>query len=1152
MSRSLDIFNEKLSEYKRKYEELYRPPYPEEFIVPDDIAAVNEMITQYQQMTGSFVSRMPVPMDLDIKETLAREYNSRISAHEAAKQQVNQEYENKVNALIVAHDNQVATATAKAAAGVQPLIDKHNELMSYKDKIEDLCKRYGISPSDIQVSTDITAEEYDALLTAAISGCKEMLHKKEAKFNPLSLLYKPAEWSDKPVQQIIAITLFAILFHNFGGIIALTMFIAMYASTIGIYKKIDKLRIAESMMYTPDFDKFRKTDEIEAIADVDTTEAAASRDQKLEELENSNPVIELSKEMQDYASHVEEITTQKEEAEKWAKDTYQAIIMELKNRVEALTEKKADIISKMKKFGDTMLDESPKCYPSYKYVLGKLDDVIEQRVEFPKCSCNFNPNDPQMMPFLKLVLSNILLDIKEKKQQIIIYDANDLGKDFAEFVSAQGVTKDLIQIQTSGLSKIMDSLRETVTANIRLCGQRTLDEVNAEAEEKGMVTRDYTVLFLISGYEKFYEESANIALLKNCHNYGLRIYGYTDVKIDGVHSFDKAYDLPSIKKPLRYTYELGAKVTATFADAVSNSKDGAIDYFTSIQEKYIPREKWGTWSSNKGIDLNFGLADGDPSKGFPMVLGDANVHLLMAGQSGAGKSAAINQMLLSLICKYSPKELMLVMIDFKNVEFSTFTVPDPKSEGKLSIIPHAKIMAGTKDGEYALSIFDFLIQEMERRQKIFGAVNQKKLEDYNNLMREQGHPEECLPRILLLIDEFQVMFTEVERKIVDLIQDRIRSLAKLARAFGCHMWFTSQSMSGTMSNDVKANFSMRAALRCTREVSSEIIGNGAAGEIKAKFGYLYTNDSTGQDPTRNILWRVPFVSTKNILKTMNEAAELYKSQGMEGYHAPFYDEDQTHSDKELFQFYEDHKDDERVTNPHLFVLGMRTNFSLNNAPVNFYIERGDFENVIIGGMEDHDLLNMTRTIMDNIQAHGLKMIVSCADEDAHKLLEIDTRLQGGLLKWSYPSIDFADWVSDASPIVSTLNKRLAMSEPNYPPLAIILYNWDKYPGFGVAENTRAMNSFKEILRKGPTVDMHFYLIIRTKGEIAPSTYAMFKHKICCLIDEGTSLKILDSGKGNKLPNKGKFGIYKRGNEEVKFKVIQHTFGRKLADKELKL
>ena len=106
--------------------------------------------------------------------------------------------------------------------------------------------------------------------------------------------------------------------------------------------------------------------------------------------------------------------------------------------------------------------------------------------------------------------------------------------------------------------------------------------------------------------------------------------------------------------------------------------------------------------------------------------------------------------------------------------------------------------------------------------------------------------------------------------------------------------------------------------------------------------------------------------------------------------------------------------------------------------------------------------------------------------------------------------------------------------------------------FGVAENTRAMNSFKEILRKGPTVDMHFYLIIRTKGEIAPSTYAMFKHKICCLIDEGTSLKILDSGKGNKLPNKGKFGIYKRGNEEVKFKVIQHTFGRKLADKELKL
>lgn len=1153
MSLHRDYLQTKVDQYKQMHINAYESLLPATFELPDDIQSILDLERSYNALTSDAMSKEPLPFKCDIPEHIRAQFAPAVEKFESDMKQLNVTKTQRITDMQKLRESKIADATQRASAGVQPVINKHQELMSYKDKIETICAHYHISPTDMKISEDITQEEYVALLDAAIEGCRKMVKRKEAKFNPLSLLYKPIEWDNEPVKQIVAITAFCIVFRNFGGILALAFFIGMYASTIGVYKQLDKLKIAESMMYTPDFDKFMKRDEIEAIPELDTSDIEKDFKEQREALLKDDPNEGLSKALQEYNADLEFVSETIDVTVKEVKDSYDKMFDELQKRRTSIAEKKQELIDNMKKFGDDMLEEKPVAYPSYKYVLGKLNAVIEQRVEVPNQCYTFNSKATDMISFLKLMLCNAILDIKEKKQSVIIYDPQDLGKDFAEFLGQETRIKDLISVKTDKIGDILTELRAYVTTNIRKCGQRTLDDLNKEAEEKGMITTDYKLLVIMSGAGKSFEDENNVALLENCHKYGVHVWIYNEEPLPHTHFFKSPYDLPSIKAPLPYSFELGAHVTDTFARTVENSKDGAIDYITSIQEKYIPREKWGTWSTNKGIDLNFGLADGDPSKGYPMVLGDANVHLLMAGQSGAGKSAAINQMLLSLLCKYSPNELMLVMIDFKNVEFSTFTKPDPKSTGKLSIIPHARIMAGTKDGEYALSIFDFLIAEMERRQKVFGAVNQKKLEDYNNLMTEQGHPEKRLPRILLLIDEFQVMFTEVDRAIVDKIQDRIRSLAKLARAFGCHMWFTSQSMSGTMSNDVKANFSMRAALRCTKEVSSEIIGNGAAGEIKAKFGYLITNDSTGQDPTRNTTWRVPFVSTKKILAIMNESAQMYAEQGITGYCSDFYDEDQLHADTELFQFYEDNKENPGIQNPHLLVLGKRTNFSLNNAPVNFYLEKGDQNNIVIAAMEDHDLLNITRTLMDNCQAHGTKFIISCADEDAHQLLELDERLQGPFLKWSYPSVEFKDWVNpDISPIVNLIEKRKADPTADYSPVMVILYCWDKYTGFGVAEDTRTLNTFKTILREGPVVDVHFVLIMRDKGEVTSTIYPLFKHKICALCSEAISLRIMDNTSGNKLPNQGTFAIYKRGNEVTKFKIYQHTFSRKLADKELKI
>ena len=1145
--RALEYFKAQAVQFNNEINAVLSP-LPD---LPDDISQVLGL-EEWCQARYNQIHLKEVPaLRFDGTAIINEEFAEAVREHLGAKEALLAEYDSKVQELQNARTNAIASATERATAGVRPLIEKHNRLMSYKDSVEDICKKYSISPTDIQISRDLTAEEYSTLLDAAIEGCQSMTKQKSAKFNPLNLLFKPLDWDGKVELQLLAIVLFCIAFRYVGGLFAIAFFASMIASTAGVYKKLDKLKIAESMMYTPDFDKFMQRDEIDAIGEIDTSELDTWRDEELAVIAERDPGPARSQALIAYANSVDAIEDIANKFTSQMKDALAKAEEKALNDLTTVTKHKNDLIAKMKCLGDGMLDEKPRCAPTRRYILGMINPVLEQRVDVPYANYVFSPM-PGMLEFMKLMIANAILDIKEKHLTVSIVDPEGLGRDFAEFLQQDQILHDYIKVVTEKPDDLMSDMRRILTDNIRLCGKRTLDDVNIEAEEKEMVTRDYNIVILYSGHDSILKHDENLDILTNSYKYGVTFYIWGNLQAEGVYQFEYPFAIEGINMPHDYDFALGAKCTNAFADAVLNSKDGSIDYYSSIQEKYIPREKWGTWSTNKGIDLNFGLADGDPTKGFPMVLGDANVHLLMAGQSGAGKSAAINQMLLSLLTKYNPNELMLVMIDFKNVEFSTFTVPDERTGGKLSIIPHARIMAGTKDGEYALSIFDFLIAEMENRQKLFGAVNQKKLEDYNNLMREQGHPERALPRILLLIDEFQVMFTEVDPKIVALIQDRIRSLAKLARAFGCHMWFTSQSMSGTMSDDVKANFSMRAALRCTREVSTEIIGNPASGTIKAKFGYLYTNDSTGQDPTRNILWRVPFVSTKNILKTMNEAADLYKSQGILGYQSEFYDEDQRHSDKELFDFYADNADNEAMKNPHLLVLGRRTNFSTNNAPVNMFLEKGDFNNIIMAAVEDADMLNLCRTVIDNCTVHGIKYIISCADEDAHQLLELDTRLKGPFLKWSYPNTEFRDWIDeDKSPVVNLINKRLADPSAITAPVYVILYNWDKFPGFGVAED-RKLDVMREYIRMGPTVDVHFVLIIRTKGEIPRNMYAMFKHRIVALTDEPTSHAVLDNAKGAKLNPKGGFAIYLRGTVETKFKIYQHEFARKLADKELVL
>jgi len=220
-------------------------------------------------------------------------------------------------------------------------------------------------------------------------------------------------------------------------------------------------------------------------------------------------------------------------------------------------------------------------------------------------------------------------------------------------------------------------------------------------------------------------------------------------------------------------------------------------------------------------------------------------HLLVAGTTGSGKSVFINTLLASILYKFSPDELRLILIDPKMLELSVY-----------NDIAHLLTPVVTEPKKAILAL-KWVCKEMERRYTLMNEENTRNLESYNNVSQEK------LPFIVVFIDEMADLMMTAGKEVEHYVQ----RLAQMARACGIHLVMATQRPSvDIITGSIKANFPSRISF----QVASKYDSRTVLGEIGAE-QLLGNGDMLMSKNGGNIIrYQSAFISDNEVGKLIKE------------------------------------------------------------------------------------------------------------------------------------------------------------------------------------------------------------------------------------------------------------------------------------------
>lgn len=261
--------------------------------------------------------------------------------------------------------------------------------------------------------------------------------------------------------------------------------------------------------------------------------------------------------------------------------------------------------------------------------------------------------------------------------------------------------------------------------------------------------------------------------------------------------------------------------------------------------------------SDQGVHIPVGLVGKD--KPCLLTLGEekSGHHVLIGGATGSGKTVLLHNIIINGAWQYSPDELVFYLLDYKEgTEFKLY-----------ENLPHVHILSMESNRPFGLSTLQYLQEEMGRRGKLFKQSGVARIQDY------RSKTEERLPRILVIIDEFQVLLKGHDRlsgQAAEILDD----ISRRGRSFGVHMLLSTQTLSEVnLKTSTLSNIAIRIGLRMSDADSAKLFHreNTTAATLK-KPGEAYYNAAHGQSEG-NLRFQVAYLDIDKIEERIHKLKE---------------------------------------------------------------------------------------------------------------------------------------------------------------------------------------------------------------------------------------------------------------------------------------
>lgn len=385
-----------------------------------------------------------------------------------------------------------------------------------------------------------------------------------------------------------------------------------------------------------------------------------------------------------------------------------------------------------------------------------------------------------------------------------------------------------------------------------------------------------------------------------------------------------------------------------------------------------------TKSSSKGISLGFGYKNGDKRYLSEYYLGDnsdtSGPHMVLGGTSGGGKSVCINNLLFNIMMGYSPFEVNLYMIDAKIAEFRRYAGDD--------VCPHIKVVGATSDTSYVISLLQELNNLMLKLNKLFGSVGVNNITDFRKVTGL------TMPRIIVIVDEYQLQYELATQKEGDLLTSQYNKFCTAGRSAGIHLVLCSQSFLSELKSKLFHNIRLRACLTCDDKTSEGILGNTVASK-GVPIGQLHLNIASDQTIEKTEMFKVPYQNDEDFKLHNSFLAGLAKDitdKFNYQFNLNFYDEDRILTKDDFSSLIDKYNEKDRL------ILGLPSFVKSKEIDVHYHQQTfDDLENIAIYSpmlSNVKDMLNIMNENFKKMSPVSTRCIYLVADKSMMKDLEI--------------------------------------------------------------------------------------------------------------------------------------------------------------------